>query len=322
MEFTFLGTSAGVPTLQRNVSGLVIKQANSKSWCLVDCGEGTQHQLLRLPHSLVQLDTILITHVHGDHCFGLPGLLATASMAGRKQALTIVAPHGVEEFVRATFTFTDVSLSYPLNFVLSDALGVYVEAKGFSITSVILSHRVASYAYRFEEVPSCPNLDSKKLIAYGVPPGEAWGQLIKNGQIELNDGQQLRLQDYVLPQRPSRAVIVGGDNDTPDLIHTAARGAQVLIHEATYSQEVGQKVGPWPQHSTAASVAESAQRMDIKNLVLTHFSARYHHHDQSRRMSIGELKREAQQHYRGNLFLANDFDKYVLNLEGDLYLSD
>src|SRR5688572_24405843 len=116
MQFTFLGTSAGTPTKSRNVTGLALQHGNGRGWYLIDCGEGTQHQVLRTPYSLQQLRAIFITHVHGDHTYGLPGLLASASMAGRTTPLQIVAPSSIREFVQVTLRATDSTLTYPLDF--------------------------------------------------------------------------------------------------------------------------------------------------------------------------------------------------------------
>jgi len=112
MEITLLGTSSGTPTKTRNVSGTAIRKANSKSWYLVDCGEGTQHQILRTNLSLNHLQTIFITHIHGDHCYGLPGLLASAALSGRTVPLTIVGPRAINDFFTAIQKTTQLRLSY------------------------------------------------------------------------------------------------------------------------------------------------------------------------------------------------------------------
>lgn len=117
MDLIFLGTSSGTPTKQRNVTGLALAADSGKAWYLVDCGEATQHQLLHTPLSLNGLRAIFITHVHGDHCYGLPGLLASAAMAGRKDPLPIVAPKGIEAWIRATLELTAVFLPFALEFI-------------------------------------------------------------------------------------------------------------------------------------------------------------------------------------------------------------
>jgi len=319
LEFIFLGTSSGIPTLQRNVSGLIVKYRNSKNWCLVDCGEGTQHQILRTPVSLVHLSAIFITHVHGDHCYGLPGLLATASMAGRTEPLTIVAPKGIEEFIHATMQYTDVRMTYDLHFVRTESLSSYTVAEYFDVSCVPLSHRVPSYAYVFNTLPKRGALDVGKLEQLNVPKGPLWGQLAAGATITLASGATLSSDQVLLsPKRPLKA-IVGGDNDTPALLGDVSDGADLLIHESTYTQAISDHVGPGPQHSSAKSVAIFAQSVGIPNVILTHFSARYHHPDPEARRGIIEVETEAREFYSGRLALAEDLACFTLDDEGELH---
>ncbi len=317
-EFIFLGTSAGVPTLQRNVSALVLKYQNRKPWCLIDCGEGTQHQLLRTSHSLVNLSAILVTHVHGDHSYGLPGLIASAAIAGRRQPLRIVAPPEIEDFVRHTMHCTDMHITYDLGFEHLEAGRNYDLEGDFSVRTHALSHRVPSFAFEFNEAITADRLDTDKLKQAAIPQGPLWGKLARREDVVLGDGRRLRACDYILPPRRAAKAVIAGDNDTPGLLSEAVAGADVLIHEATYTQAVSDHVGPGPQHSSAAQVAEFAARTAVPNLVLTHFSARYHHPAQNKAHSIADLAAEARAHYSGSLFLANDLDHFVLRQDGSL----
>ncbi len=152
MKFTFLGTSAGIPTQERNVTALVVQASSGRDWYLVDCGEGTQHQLLKTPFSLAKLKAIFITHVHGDHCFGLPGLIASAHMQGRREPLTICAPAGIETMLRHIIELCDMSrLRFELNFIASDQNDFYYQDSRLQVRAFELSHRVPCFAYRFEE---------------------------------------------------------------------------------------------------------------------------------------------------------------------------
>ncbi|WP_366941568.1 MBL fold metallo-hydrolase [uncultured Kushneria sp.] len=112
MQLRFLGTSAGVPTRTRNVSALALIPERQRRWYLIDCGEGIQHQLMHTPLSLARLEAVLITHIHGDHCYGLPGLLASASMAGRRAALTVVGPRAVRDYLEALKATTGLHLGF------------------------------------------------------------------------------------------------------------------------------------------------------------------------------------------------------------------
>ena len=275
MEFTFLGTSAGTPTRSRNVTGLALCLSGPKPWYLVDCGEGTQHQLMRTRYSVMQLRAMFITHIHGDHIFGLPGLLTSASMLGRTEPLDIIAPPQVRRFIDAVIENSDSSLSYPLSFINSEAPDFYWQDDHLGVTNVALSHRVPCRAYVFTERNLERQLQKEKLVADGIEPGPQWGDLQKGKDVLLDDGRLLRSDDYTHIPRTARKIIVGGDNDTPELLKDACQGTHVLIHEATYTQDVADRVGPWPQHSSAQQVARFAQATKLPNLVLTHFSSRY-----------------------------------------------
>ncbi|XOB93735.1 ribonuclease Z [Pseudomonadota bacterium 24LQ007] len=321
MEFTFLGTSAGTPTRSRNVTGLALCLSGPKPWYLVDCGEGTQHQLMRTRYSVMQLRAMFITHIHGDHIFGLPGLLTSASMLGRTEPLDIIAPPQVRRFIDAVIENSDSSLSYPLNFINSEAPDFYWQDDHLGVTSVALSHRVPCRAYVFTERNLERQLQKEKLVADGIKPGPQWGDLQKGKDVLLDDGRLLRSDDYTHIPRTARKIIVGGDNDTPELLKDACQGTHVLIHEATYTQDVADRVGPWPQHSSAQQVARFAQATKLPNLVLTHFSSRYQSAPGGS-PHINQLAAEALQHYKGQLFLARDFDTYRLEKDFQLHKVD
>ena len=312
MDFTFLGTSAGTPTKSRNVTGLALSHGGPKHWYLIDCGEGTQHQLLRTHHSVMQLQAIFITHIHGDHTFGLPGLLTSASMLGRTAPLYLVAPRPVKTFIEAAIGNSDSSLSYELRFVDSEAENFHWEDDSLSVTAVPLSHRVSCRAFVFTEKNLERQLVRDRLEADGIEAGPAWGRLQQGDDVVLEDGRLARCDDYTRIARKPRKVIVAGDNDQPDLLLAACTGVQVVIHEATYTQEVSDRVGPWPQHSSAAQVARFAEAAGVPNLVLTHFSSRYQFNPDAY-PHIGEIESEAKSIYRGNLYLAKDFACYELN---------
>lgn len=304
-----------MPTLRRNVTALALAPKGQKRWYLIDCGEATQHQLLRTRLSVLHLRAVFITHVHGDHCYGLPGLLASAATMGRTEALDIVAPAEIEHFIKAVCKHTLLTLPYALRFHHVESLQVF-RCDDYAVRATELSHRVPSFAYVFAENARPARLDSDKLSLSGLPPGPLWGQIEAGTDVRLDDGRTLIAQDYLIPVQ-SRRIIIGGDNDTPERLADAAGGVDLLVHEATYTSDVAKEVGPGPQHSSAASVAAFAQRVGIPNLILTHFSKRYH---QSAHGGLEALQREAETHYRGRLFLANDLDVYELQKNGSVEL--
>ena len=314
-KLTFLGTSSGVPTRYRNVTSLALQTTHNRDWWMIDCGEATQHRLQRVPLSVHDLVGICITHVHGDHSYGLPGLLASASMTGRKKPLLLIAPAAIKAWIDATLLHTELFLTYRLIHIDSDADSaqtVYQEA-GLTISRHALSHRAPSVGYRFALETSKWKLDKAALLAAGVLPGPAWG-LLQAGQDALrDDGTVLSAAAFRQVETQRATVVIGGDNDTPALLMDACAGAQLLVHEATYTEAMLQKIGPGPTHSSVQRVAQFAEAAHLPNLILTHFSARYHNP-----AGMAELEAEARLHYSGELFLARDFDSYELDAAGGL----
>jgi ribonuclease Z len=317
MEIQFLGTSSGTPTKTRNVSALALRSLSSGHWHLVDCGEGTQYRILHTTLSLMNLRAIFITHIHGDHCYGLPGLLASAGMLNRTEPLFIAGPPTVGQFVECVLHTSQLGLPYPIRFVnVEEALDMDL-LPDFHVRATALSHRVPSFGYSFTEKAVENKLDVEKLRLAGVAAGPQWGQIQQGIDAVLPDGRLLAARDYLLAPRRPRKIIIGGDNDTPALLADEARAAQVLVHESTYTEEVLLRMGPGPQHSSALRVAQFASDAGIPNLVLTHFSPRYEQQEQGK-LSLAALEDEARAVYSGRLFLANDLERYVLDKQGVL----
>ncbi|MEH6437815.1 MBL fold metallo-hydrolase [Massilia sp. DD77] len=320
MELLFLGTSSGTPTRQRNMSAVALRTRGARHWALVDCAEGTQHRLLRAPLSLMHLRTVFITHLHGDHCYGLPGLLASAGMLNRTEPLLIVGPAPLQAMIECIMEATQLRLPYPVSFLLPEDLPGTPVLPDFTVTAAPLSHRLPSYAYGFTEAQVERKLDLDRLRADGVPASPLWGEIQQGRDVSLPDGRRIVAEDYLLPGRRPRTVVIAGDNDTPELLATQAHRADVLVHEATYTQEILDKVGPGPQHSSALKVARFAAEAGVANLVLTHFSPRYQEGEGP--LSLSALETEARSAYDGPLFLARDLDQFVLGREGELRRGD
>jgi len=315
MDLLFLGTSAGVPTKARNVSATAVIEASGSQWYLVDCGEGTQHQLLRTPLSIRDLRGVFITHVHGDHCFGLPGLLASAGMSGRTQPLDLILPAALHDWLRLGLAASDTFLPFELRLLAVEQLTDWC-SDALRVSTVQLSHRVPSVGYVFTELNPEPRLDVQRLDAEGIPRGPLWGELAKGHSAE-HAGRVLHGRDYLRASRPARKVIVCGDNDRPELLAEVAKGADVLVHEATFTQPIIERSGATFGHSSAAQVARFAETAGVRNLVLTHFSARYQP-DPRRSPCIDDVREEALAQYSGNLTLARDLQRYHIGRDGCL----
>ena len=352
LKLTFLGTSAGVPTKQRNVTALAIEclnvhgaQPNSQSqaanhnnqnkksrpWLLIDCGEGTQQQLLHTKLSLHQLAVICITHVHGDHCYGLPGLLASAAMSGRRNPLTLIAPKAIATLLEAITLTTELYLPFVLNFVaIEDVLSEQSDTNKVNIRLsdqhqldidiTPLSHRVASHAFGITQTIHHRTLDTDKLLAQDIPASALWGKLQQGHDVITEDGQQLCAADYVNDEVSRTRVVVAGDNDTPACLTDALIDTDLLVHEATYTHEVLTKIQAKnpefdPMHSSAQLVADFVEKSGVNNLILTHFSARYQGFDNpnSKTPNMAYIRLDAESVYQGNLWLAADFDQYMVD---------
>lgn len=187
------------------------------------------------------------------------------------------------------------------------------EEPGLRIERVGLSHRVPSVAFRFEVEHTRWKLDVAALRASGVPAGPDWGRLQAGEDVSLPDGSVLRANDFRNGQRDHAVAVIGGDNDTPSLLADACEGADLLVHEATYTEAGLQKVGPGRGHSSARQVAQFATERGLPNLILTHFSPRYDNPE-----GIAEVEADARSCYGGTLFLAKDFDLYELDGKGTL----
>jgi len=311
-----LGTSSGTPTKTRNVSAYAVTEEQSKDWYLIDCGEGTQHRILHAPVSLLKLKAIFITHVHGDHCYGLPGLVATAGMLGRTAPLTIVAPKGIQELMQAIMINTDLHVGYEITYMLpEDGMDVF-QGTATNISAIKLSHRVESYGYKFFETNMESSLNTAKLMELGIEKGPLWGKLKKGETVHLKSGDKVCGADFLSFTRNPRSIVVCGDNDNPQLLSQACVETDVLIHESTYTEEVLLQVGPAVQHCSAARLAKFAESAGVKNLVLTHFSPRYAD-NKNAKISIDNISDEAKRHYSGNLIIAEDLNVYELNRCGE-----
>lgn len=234
MELIFLGTSAGVPTRTRNVTAILLNlqhPTQSGLW-LFDCGEGTQHQLLHTAFNPGKLDKIFISHLHGDHLFGLPGLLCSRSMSGIIQPLTIYGPQGIREFVETALRISGSWTDYPLEIVEIGA-GEILDDGLRKVTAYPLEHPLECYGYRIEEHDKPGALNAQALKAAGVPPGPLFQELKAGKTITLEDGRQINGADYLAAPVPGKALAIFGDTGPCDAALDLAKGVDVMVHEAT-----------------------------------------------------------------------------------------
>lgn len=201
MELIFLGTGAGVPSKGRNVTAIALTMLNERNsiW-LFDCGEATQHQILRSSIRLSKLEKIFITHLHGDHIFGLPGLLSSRSFQGGDTALTVYGPMGIANYIRTSLVVSGTHLKYPLEIVEIDGEVVFEDAD-FKVICRELDHGILSYGYRIEEADKPGALDAAGLSALGVKPGPIFKELKEGKTITLENGIVVDGSQFIGPAK-------------------------------------------------------------------------------------------------------------------------
>lgn len=275
MELTFLGTSAGVPTRTRNMTSIVLnlQQPTAAEVWLFDCGEGTQHQFLHTALHPGKLNKIFITHLHGDHLFGLPGLLCSRSMQGNSLPLTLYGPKGLREFVEVALRLSGSWTDYPLD-IVEVGPGLILDDAGYRVTAWPLNHPVECYGYRIEEHDKPGTLDAARLIADGVPSGPLFQQLKQGLSVELADGRIVDGRRYLGPTMPGKKLAIFGDTAPCAAALELARGVDVMIHETTLEQAMAEKANA-RGHSSSQQAAALARDAGVGTFIATHFSSRY-----------------------------------------------
>lgn len=277
MDILFLGTGSGVPAKHRNTSSLVLKMLNERNemW-MFDCGEATQHQILKTTLKPRKITKIFITHMHGDHIYGLPGFLSSRVFQSEvSDEMTIYGPKGIKEFVQTTLKLSQTHIRYPIHFVeISDEKGVLFESDDVIVSYGLLKHGIPCYGYRVEEKPKAGTLDVAKLKADGIQEGPLFGR-IKNGEtIKLEDGRIINGKDYIGEDIPGRIVAIIGDTKPTDIILDLVKDADVMVHESTFEHSE-KKMAHNYNHSTNVQAAQYAKAGGVKQLYLNHVSARY-----------------------------------------------
>lgn len=274
MELVFLGTGAGVPSRGRNVTSIALSMLNERNtiW-LFDCGEATQHQIMRSQIKLSKLEKIFITHLHGDHIFGLPGLLSSRSFQGGESDLTIYGPVGITEYVETSLRLSGTRLTYKIIFNEIEP-GLIFEDKMFSITVDELDHGLRSFGYRIVEKDKPGALNGDKLINDGVEPGPIFQKIKKGETVTLADGSVINGKDYIDEPQKGKIISIFGDTKATASELELALNADVLVHEATFEGDKEKLAGEY-MHSTTLQAASLAKKANVKKLILTHISARY-----------------------------------------------
>lgn len=305
MEVTFLGTGAGIPSKNRNVTAMVLNLLAEKNelW-LFDCGEATQHQLLYTTLKPRKVTKIFITHLHGDHIFGLPGFLSSRSFQGGTEPLTIYGPKGIKQIVETTLSLSTTHLTYPIHYKEIDTNGFVCEDESFTVDCIELDHGIQSFGYRVQEKDKPGSLKIEKLRALNIQPGPIFQQIKENEVTVLEDGTILKRDDYLGPVKKGKQLVVFGDTRyREEHVHFVA-DTDVLIHEATFSHDMADIASRY-YHSTTKQAAQLAADAGVGELIITHISSRY------QEMEARKLLKESRTIFPPTV-LAKDFYTYVL----------
>lgn len=306
MKIRFFGTGAGLPSKERNTSSLSIELLNEigEEW-LFDCGEGTQRQMLESNIKPTNIGKIFITHNHGDHIYGLPGLLSTISNMGRKEAMDIFAPKGLKEWLLGSLKITGTYLGYKLNFYELTDNYVYDFDK-FKVEVTTLNHDVICYGFKVIQKDLEGVLDVDKAKMLGVPFGPLMGNLKNGKDVLLENGQLIKSSEVLGTKRKGKVIVICGDTAYYEKLETFSKGADILVHEATIfsGKDESRKISG---HSTNVEASTVAKKAEVGVLILNHISSRYFFND------LVDMELESRKIFN-KTFIAKDLEEYDVNL--------
>lgn len=294
LSVKFLGTSASRPTVERNVSGLAIQRGGETM--LFDCGEGTQRQMMRFGVSF-SLSDIFFTHVHADHFLGVIGLMRTMALQGRTEPMNLYGPLRSEKLIMEAIMIGSDKQHFPVSFTELKP-GEPLVRDGYSILPYKADHAGATaLGYALIEEPRLGRFNPNLAREFGIPEGPLWGKIHKGEPVTLESGKVITPEMLVGPTRTGRKIVFTGDCRPCPATVEVAKDADLLIHEATFTEDEGERAVD-TGHSTARDAATIAKKAGVTQLVLTHISSRY-----SR--DAHELSREARAVFR-NTVIAKD----------------
>ena len=300
LRVVFLGTGGSVPTVGRSLPAVLLRRQGEQ--LMFDCGEGVQRQMVKAKVGFHRKMKIFVSHMHGDHVLGLPGLLQTMALLGRERKLEVYGPEGIVRFLECVRESLQFGLTFPVEIreVVGD--GVVCEEEDYTVEAVGSNHVVNGWSFAFVEKPRAGKFYPEKARALGVPEGELWSRLQRGEAVELADGRVVLPEAVVGSLRKGRKIVYSGDTRPFEEFVEFAADADLVIHEATFDDSLADKAEV-DGHSTPSQAALQAKRAKAKKLVLTHISARY--------ADAGLLLEQARKVF-GDVLVAEDF--FVLEL--------
>jgi ribonuclease Z len=299
LKIVFLGTAAAIPTFQRGLSSIAI--VRGAEILIFDTGEGMQLKYIRSKLGMNKKMKIFITHIHGDHCLGLLGLLQTLSLMGRTKPIEIFGEPRVEEFILANQKILDFNINYQIIVHRIQNEGVLVEEQDYCIKTCFANHSILAFSYLIEEYNRPGIFDVEKARRYGIPEGQLYRLLQHGIDIEYK-GRKIVAKNFTGPSRPGRKIGISGDTRPSKKLLQFFTDCDVLVFESTFTEEEKNKAIE-RFHSTALETSLFAKNANVKKLILTHFSSRYD--------NLNLIKNEAKINFE-NVHIAQDLD--VINV--------
>ncbi|MDI6691322.1 MAG: ribonuclease Z [Candidatus Bathyarchaeota archaeon] len=302
LNVIFLGTAGSVPTPKRSLPAILIQRKGEQ--IMFDCGEGVQRQMIKAKAGFHKKMKIFITHMHGDHILGLPGLLQTMALLDRERNLDIYGPPGIKRFLEGIRETVQFVLTFPVEVHEIHKAGIICEEEEYYVQAVWANHIIPSLAYALIEKPRPGKFYPEKAKALGIPEGPLWSKLQHGRKIKLSNGRIIKPEDVTGPSRPGRKIVYTGDTRPFEGFAKFAFSADLLIHDATLDDEMIERAEE-DGHSTPEQAAKNAKKAKVKQLILTHVSARYD--------DVSILLEQAKKIFR-NTKVAEDFLKIEIPL--------
>lgn len=272
IRVVFLGTSGAIPTLKRSLPAMLIQRGNEL--LMLDCGESAQRQMLRAKVGFHKKMKIFLSHLHGDHVLGLPGLLQTMALLDRKRIVDIYGPEGTATFLTCVQEALHFGLTFDVQIHEVHGAGVVCDEAEYAVVAVWANHVMPTLAYAFLEKTRSGKFYPEKAVALGVPKGILWSRLQHGKSVTLPDGKVVKPEDVTGATRRGRKIVYSGDTRPFREFVKFAADADLLVHEATFDDALAEKA-ELDGHSTPSQAATQAKKAKVKKLVLTHVSARY-----------------------------------------------
>ncbi|MCH7940989.1 MAG: ribonuclease Z [Thaumarchaeota archaeon] len=270
MKLVFLGTAGAQPTVDRGLTCICLEK--EAEVLMFDAGEGAQLSYLKSGLGWNKKMKIFVTHLHGDHCIGILGLLQTMTMQNRTEPLEIYGPEGIEEFIAANIKVLNFGLSFPVMITSIEEEKV-VDEKTYSVFSCKADHSVLAYSYLFEEKDKPGRFNTEKAKQLGIPEGKLWNQLQNGHEIKVGD-KTVKPSEVLGEKRPGKKIGISGDTRPTKELEEFFKNCNYLSFDSTFLDELKDKAIE-THHSTAKEAATLAKNANVENLILTHFSARY-----------------------------------------------